>query len=240
MTDLDNIARGYDELHQDWKGLENIVRENEFKVFSDNAFGVNNVCEIGLGDGVFTKKLTKCFNKVYAVDGSEVTIQELERDSESFKNVEFICSYIETLTMDVKVDNIVMSHILEHVDEPVASLINEKNIMHDDTVLYISVPNAMSLHRQAAVKMGLLKECNELNETDKMLGHRRVYKPDEFKQDLINAGFEILKFGGSMLKPLTNSQIEKNWTPEMISGFIELGNDYSDICGDIYIVAKKK
>jgi len=71
------------------------------------------------------------------------------------------------------------------------------------------------------------------------LGHMRVYYPEELKSDVLKAGFQIIEFGGSMLKPLTNKQIEDTWSNEMIRGFIEVGKDYPELCGDIYIVAKK-
>jgi hypothetical protein len=97
----------------------------------------------------------------------------------------------------------------------------------------------MSLHRQAAVKMGLLKTVDQLNERDKMLGHYRVYSPELFKKHVTKAGLKIIYFGGTMIKPLTNEQIEKTWTKEMIQGFIELGDDYPELAGDIYIIATR-
>lgn len=238
MKNLDEIAKGYNDLHNEWKTLENMVRNNEFNKFLAHVKSTKNVLEIGLGDGVFTKMLAEKFNSVIAVDGSQVTIDNVEKDLSNFKNIEYICSYIEDLKLDSKVDNIVMSHILEHLDKPVEALENLKNIMNEDTVLYISVPNAMSIHRQVAVKMGLLEQVTQLNDTDHRLGHKIVYKPENFQEDIKKAGFKIVEFGGSMIKPLANKQIEDNWTSEMIDGFIKLGDDYPELCGDIYVVAK--
>ena len=44
-------------------------------------------------------------------------------------------------------------------------------------------------------------------------------------------------FGGYWIKPLSNGQIEQNWTAEMLEAFMELGERYPDIAGEIYVVA---
>ena len=45
--------------------------------------------------------------------------------------------------------------------------------------------------------------------------------------------------GGVFLKPLTNSQIEKWWTEEMMDAFYELGKEYPEIAAEIYAVCEK-
>lgn len=236
---LEEIAKDYDNLHNSWRKLEKKLKVREFSIFSKYAFHYRNVMDIGLGDGIFTKILAKRFEKVFAVDASKSTIEKVKEKLFNFKNVFFIESFVENLQFEDTVDNIVMSHLLEHLENPVAALKHLKQICHKDTILYISVPNAMSLHRQAGVKMGLLENPNSLNENDLRLGHKRVYYPEEFKADVLSAGFQIIKFGGCMLKPLTNPQIEETWNEEMIQGFIELGDEYPELSGDIYIIAKK-
>ncbi|HOL87439.1 MAG TPA: class I SAM-dependent methyltransferase [Defluviitoga tunisiensis] len=238
-NDLEKFAEDYENLHEHWKRLETLVRKNEFNIFLKYSFNTENVMEIGLGDGIFTEMLANKFKKVYAIDGSYTILTKLKEKFRAYKNIIYIQSYIENLNLEEQVDNIVMSHILEHLDSPVEALIKLRRFCHKDTIVYLSVPNAMSLHRQVAVKMGLLEKNNSLNDNDLRLGHKRVYSPDEFKSDVQKAGFHIIKFGGSMIKPLTNKQIEDNWSDQMIQGFIELGNDYPELCGDIYIIAKR-
>jgi len=87
--------------------------------------------------------------------------------------------------------------------------------------------------------MGLLQACDELNEMDKRLGHLRVYNPQLLQEHVAASGLQIISAGGSMLKPLSNAQIARHWTDAMIDGFIKVGNDYPDLCGDIYAIAQK-
>jgi hypothetical protein len=87
--------------------------------------------------------------------------------------------------------------------------------------------------------MGLLKRVDELNELDKKLGHRRVYSWETLKKDIEKAGLKIKAMGGVFLKSLTNSQIEKWWTEEMMDAFYELGKEYPEIAAEIYAVCEK-
>jgi hypothetical protein len=88
--------------------------------------------------------------------------------------------------------------------------------------------------------MGLLKCENQLNNTDRGIGHKRVYNLSRLKKDFLDAGLEIVCSGGYWLKPLSNQQIEQTWDENMINAFMRLGEDYPDIAGEIYVVARKK
>lgn len=49
-----------------------------------------------------------------------------------------------------------------------------------------------------------------------------------------------MQAGGYWFKPLSDSQIEKDWTQELIQAFLMLGEEYPDIAGEIYLIAEKK
>ena len=113
--------------------------------------------------------------------------------------------------------------MLEHVQDPVGILTRQGWLSEEGRVL-AAVPNSRSLHRQAAVIMGLLDFEEQLNEADHHHGHRRVYNPETFRRDFTAAGLRIDIFGGYWLKPLSNGQIEASWTPEMLDAFMTLGS----------------
>ena len=87
--------------------------------------------------------------------------------------------------------------------------------------------------------MGLLKRVDDLNELDEKLGHRRIYTWETLQKDIKKAGLNIKAMGGVFLKPLTNAQIEKWWTEEMMDTFYELGKEYPEIAAEIYAVCEK-
>ncbi|ANU37739.1 class I SAM-dependent methyltransferase [Vibrio scophthalmi] len=239
MNNLEVIAENYEAMHDDWKDLEKIVRRKEFNnLIEFCSESHQRVIEFGLGDGVFTSMLCEKFDSVTAVDAAQTTIDILSKELK-FDNITFEQSYIEDYCSEIKYDVIVMSHILEHLTDPILALEKVSHLMHEETIIYISVPNANSLHRLVAVKMGLLKRTDSLNQRDLDLGHKIVFSPQSFKATVEKSGLKIYHFGGVMIKPLTNSQIVNDWSLDIINGFIALGDDLPDFCGDIYVLAKK-
>lgn len=201
-------------------------------------FKKGSCLELGCADGSMTQLLVSYFEKVVAVDGSakfcEITRNRVEAD-----NLEVVCSLFEDFEPNEKFDTIIMAHILEHVENPILIMQRTKTWLKDNTVTLIDVPNANSIHRQAGVKIGLLKRADELNELDKKLGHRRVYTWQTLQKDIKEAGLKIKEMGGVFLKPLTNSQIEDWWTEEMMDAFYGLGKEYPEIAAEIYAVCEK-
>ena len=239
MRNLEDIAKNYDAMLESWKDLEEAVRFKEFiNLTSFCHEDSRTVIEFGLGDGVLTHKLCEHFEHVTGVDGAQTTI-DLLKAKLKHSNITLKKSYIENYNSDKKYDVIVMGHILEHLINPVMALKNIKCLMHDKSILYISVPNANSIHRLVATKMGLLERPESLNQRDLDLGHQVVFHPNNLKLTVEAAGLTINRFGGVMIKPLANSQISKDWSREMIDGFIALGDDLPELCGDIYVVAKR-
>jgi len=203
-----------------------------------NHFKGSTTLELGCADGLMTQMLVKHFKKVVAVDGS-AEFCEITKNKVKAEHLKVICSLFEEYETDEKFDTIIMAHILEHVKNPVLICKKAKNWLRDGGVILIDVPNANSLHRQAGVKMGLLKKVDERNDLDRKLGHRRVYSSETLKRDIKSAGLKIKEMGGVFLKPLTNAQIERWFTKEMMDAFYELGKEYPEIAAEIYAVCEK-
>ena len=190
--------------------------------------------ELGPAEGLMTGLLADAFPDLTIVEGAEPFCADLKR---RFPRAKVIHSLFEHFHTTDRFDTIVLGHVLEHVDSPRDLLSHVKPFLAPGGVLCTCVPNARSLHRQAAVLMGLLPEEHALNETDVHHGHRRVYDPESFRADFLSAGLNIKHFGGYWIKPLANSQLEKTWTPEMIEAFMQLGERYPDIAAEIYVIA---
>ncbi|HAI29672.1 MULTISPECIES: class I SAM-dependent methyltransferase [unclassified Thalassospira] len=218
------------------KGANAATIHYEFEVFRRFVLP-GSILEMGPAEGLMTGHLVELGQEVVCVDGSEFFSQRLK---EKYPSVEVITSLFEDFEADRKFDNIVLGHVLEHVDDPVQILKVAKKFLAPNGILFAAVPNARSLHRQAGVIMGLLQAEDELNELDKHHGHRRVFNPESFRQAFYQSGYNIDYFGGYWMKPVANSQIEANWTPEMLEAFMKLGERYPDIAGEIYVVASNK
>lgn len=194
------------------------------------------VLELGPAEGIMTDILYPHYSDYTIVDGADFFVEDLKK---RYPSITALTSLFECFNPDRHYKNIILGHVLEHVENPVEILNLCKNWLDDEGVILAAVPNAKSIHRQAAVNMGLLSSLHELNETDKRNGHRRVYDMDLLKKDFLQAGFSIQYTGGYWLKPLSNAQIDKDWTEDMINAFLALGEKYPEIAGEIYIICTK-
>lgn len=196
-----------------------------------------SLLEMGPAEGVMTELIVSTGLPTTAVEGSILFCQSLR---ERFPQMKIVHALFENFEPGHPFDNIVMGHVLEHVEDPVGILKRVRDWLSPNGRVFCAVPNARSLHRQAAVIMGLLPREDALNELDIHHGHRRVFTPETLRTAFIHAGFSIEVFGGYFLKPISNGQIEKTWTSEMIDAFMQMGERYSDVAGEIYVVAESK
>ena len=193
-----------------------------------------SVLEMGPAEGVMTEQLVSLGLPLTVVEGSGLFCEDLRK---RFPALRVVHALFEDFEPEQPFANVVMGHVLEHVQDPVSLLKKVRNWMTNDGVVFCAVPNARSLHRQAATMMGLLPKEDALNALDLHHGHRRVFTPETLRNVFYEAGFRIEVFGGYFLKPISNGQIESNWTPEMVDAFLQLGERYPDIAGEIYVVA---
>ena len=194
-----------------------------------------SVLELGPADGVMTPYLAALADKLTLVDGVETLCARLRRQ---FPQAEVVHSLFEEFKPAHGFNSIVLGHVLEHVAEPAAILGLARQWLAPGGRILAAVPNSRSLHRQAAVIMGLLPSEEAMNETDLRHGHRRVFNPETFRHAFLQSGLRVEVFGGYWLKPVSNRQIDESWTPAMLEAFMQLGERYPDIAGEIYVVAR--
>jgi 2-polyprenyl-3-methyl-5-hydroxy-6-metoxy-1,4-benzoquinol methylase len=230
-NNLENIAQN--SLYA--AGANGATIKYSFKVFARHIQG-QNILEMGPAEGVMTELLYTLGKKLTVVEGAGSFCQSLK---ERFPHAEVEHSLFEEYQPSQKFDNIVLGHVLEHVDNPVDILSHAANWLSPHGKILAAVPNSRSLHRQAAVIMGLLPFEETLNEMDKHHGHRRVFNPETYRQAFLQAGLKIDIFGGYWLKPVSSGQIEQTWTDEMLAAFMQLGERYPDIAGEIYVIASQ-
>lgn len=194
-----------------------------------------SLLEMGPAEGVMTELLAASIPDVTVVEGSALFCDSLRQ---RFPTLHVHHALFENFEPTRHFDTIVLGHVLEHVQDPVDILRRAQRWLNPGGRVFAAVPNARSVHRQAAVIMGLLPTENALNATDIHHGHRRVFDPESFRSVFLRAGLCIEVFGGYWLKPVSNAQIEAYWNAEIIEAFMQMGERYPDIAGEIYVVAK--
>jgi 2-polyprenyl-3-methyl-5-hydroxy-6-metoxy-1,4-benzoquinol methylase len=214
-------------------GANSATVRYSFEIFKRFMRGTT-LLELGPAEGVMTDLLATLPFELTLVDGASQFCEDLKRRHPRATVVHALFEEFET---QQKFDNIVLGHVLEHVNDPVDILRRCRQWLAPGGRVLAAVPNARSLHRQAAVIMGMLAIEEEMNEMDRHHGHRRVFNPETYRAAFTQAGLTIEQFGGYWLKPLANKQIEEWFTPEMLHAFMKLGERYPDIAGELYVVA---
>ena len=79
--------------------------------------------------------------RITGIDPDNASIEHGKRLARSSPNLNFICASIEDLSPDDRFDVIILSEVLEHLDQPAEMLRNASRLLDDDGVLIVTVPN---------------------------------------------------------------------------------------------------
>jgi len=143
-----------------------------------------------------------------------------------------------------KYDNVVMTHVLEHLDDPILVLkrINNEGLSVEGR-LFLACPNANAPSRQIAVKMGLIRHNNAVTPSEAQHGHRITYLLDTLERDARTAGLKVIYRSG-FFKASANFQWDRLLQTDIVSreyieGCFELGQQYPDLCSSIFLVCER-
>ena len=206
-------------------------------------FKQGNVLELGSFEGAFTKRLLSHFTDITCVEASENAIDVAKKEIKG--NVRFIHSLFENATLPAKYDNIVLTHVLEHIDNPVTLLkrVNDE-WLSDSGRFFLVCPNANAPSRQIAVKMGLISHNSAITPSEKAHGHQITYSLDTLERDATAAGLNVIHRSGIFFKALANFQWDRLLNTDIISpayleGCYQLGQLYPDLCSSIFLLCEK-
>lgn len=205
-------------------------------------FNKGSLLELGSFKGDFTKKFLSCFDDVTCVEASSVAIDEAKEKLGD--KVVFINALFEKVILPKRYDNIVLTHVLEHLDDPVLVLkrINDEWLAPNGR-LFLVCPNANAPSRQIAVKMGLITHNAAVTPAEVEHGHRCTYSLDTLERDAVAAGLNAIHRSGIFFKALANFQWDRLLQTDIISGeYLEgcykLGHQYPDLCSSIFLLCE--
>ena len=191
------INRDYNQEHQDVLGHKyaydfdfDVIHPFMIKSF-EPFFKEGSLLELGSFKGDFTRKLLPYSDDITCVEASDEAIGIAQNE---FRNkVKFVNSLFEKVTLPTKYDNIVLTHVLEHLDDPVSILKRINNEwLSDNGRFFLVCPNANAPSRQIAVKMGLIPHNSAVTPQEKEHGHRITYTLDTLERDAKFAGLNII------------------------------------------------
>jgi 2-polyprenyl-3-methyl-5-hydroxy-6-metoxy-1,4-benzoquinol methylase len=210
-----------------------------FEVF----FISGSALELGSYKGDFTKRLIPFFNDITCVEASDEAIKSAK--SILGQDIQYINGLFEEVQLHRTYDNIILTHVLEHLDDPVSVLKRINNEwLSEKGRLFLVCPNANAPSRQIAVKMGLISHNSAITVSEAAHGHRVTYSLDTLERDAKAAGLKVIFRTGIFFKALANFQWDRLLNTDIISaeyleGCYELGHHYPDLCASIFLLCEK-
>jgi 2-polyprenyl-3-methyl-5-hydroxy-6-metoxy-1,4-benzoquinol methylase len=212
------------------------------KSFSEQ-FKTGAALELGCFQGAFTQRLAEIFNDLTCIEASSEALS-IAKQNKKLAKVKFIESMFEDAMLNRKYENVILTHVLEHIDDRIALLKKiRQEWLADEGVFFVACPNAYAPSRQIAVEMGLIEHPESVTPAEKEHGHRVTYSMQTLKEDLLSCGFKIMVSSGIFFKALANFQWDKLIQTDIISkdyldGCYELGKKYPELCSSIYFVCR--
>ncbi len=217
---------------------------HRFMIQSFEPFFKNGNClELGSFKGDFTRRLTPVFNDITCVEASDEAVAIAQKE---FGNkVKFINALFEEAVLPGRYDNIILTHVLEHLDNPVSVMkrINDEWLSSNGR-FFLVCPNANAPSRQIAVKMGLITHNDAITPAEAEHGHRITYTLDTLERDAKAAGLKVVHRSGIFFKALANFQWDRLLNTDIISeeylqGCFQVGQIYPDLCSSIFLMCEK-
>ena len=206
-------------------------------------FKKGNLLELGSFQGNFTKRFLPYFDDITCVEASDEAMKIAQ--NAIGEKVKYVQGMFEEVTLPTKYDNIILTHVLEHVTDPIHVLkIIKSQWLSENGRFFLVCPNANAPSRQIAVKMGLISHNSAVTPAEKEHGHQITYTFDTLERDVKAAGLRIVYRSGIFFKAMANFQWDRLLETDIISkeyleGCFQLGQNYPDLCSSIFLLCEK-
>lgn len=205
--------------------------------------GDGNLLELGSYTGEFTHRLMARFSDITCVEASGAAVAQAT--ARFGDRVRIIHGLFEAVTLDRRFDHVVLTHVLEHLDDPIGVLrrVNDEWLSERGR-LFLVCPNGNAASRQIAVRMGLISHNSAITPAEREHGHRITYTLDTMEDHARAAGLRVIHRSGIFFKALANFQWDRLLATDIISkeyleGCFQLGQVYPDLCSSIFLVCER-
>ncbi len=125
-----------DDINQRWKSIVEFVQEHL------KSWG--NALDVGAGIGLLTQFLAQEFAEVIAIEPSRTFFKMLKENLHNENNIRVSQNTFEEFSQNnttIQFDFIFIHEVLEHVPNPIELLSFAKNMLRENGIIYVCVPN---------------------------------------------------------------------------------------------------
>jgi len=192
----------------------------------------DTLLEIGCSTGVMTQYLAPRCRSVFAIDRSDEYLARFR--ARGFANAEAIVADAEEWSDPRRFDHVVATGLLGNLRDPERFIARCRDFLSPGGRFHLSVNNPRSLHRLAAVEMGLIQDVLDASALNHSLGNRN-YDADQVLEMAKAAGLSCAHREGVFVKPLTNAMLA-GLPDEVIEGLDRISHHVPDLCAVNYFV----
>ena len=208
----------------------------------------SKILEIGCGYYPLFKDINKEeYTEWKIIEPSSAFVENVNQiiDKMGFDCVKVERSLFEDAVIDDRYDFVICSSLLHEVENPSLLLSKIYDVLGDNGVAHINVPNAYSFHRLLAVQMGLISDVFTFSDRNNLLQQNKIFDIKMLKGEVENCGFHIVDEGGFFIKPFTHKQMQEMYdanilTDKMIDGLYEMTEYMPEYASEIFVNVKKK
>lgn len=201
----DYLQQPFDQIHLRFRRYKLVEQIKEFQH--------TRILEISCGKRPFFQDFTD-FEELIIVEPTnafyEHATELLKNSPELDFKVEIMNDYFENVIdklMSHKFDFIILSNVLQEIEDILPFLKGLYKICQKDTIVHIVVPNAKSFHRLLAFEMGIIDSVYQLSDRNILLQQKTVFELKSLSELLIKNGFSIIGEGSFFIKPFTHQQM---------------------------------
>lgn len=210
-------------------------------------FQPRSILGIGCGmEPIFKYLAADSYDKITIVEASEIFFENAKRLSSGSPKITCINAFFEDWAegQEESFDFILCSSLLHELEDPDKMLEAIKllcqNAREKETIVHINVPNANSIHRLLAQKMGMIEDVHELSDRNRVLQQHSVFDIESLSEKAEEHGFKIVETGSYFLKFFPHSMMmemmEKNIiTYPVLEGCYELAKIFQENGSEIYV-----
>lgn len=245
MRDIENYTKSYMSmpfLKENVKYRQECIMEQIMRYMH------HGVLEIGCGMFPFFECLREDFDSYVVVEPSKVFVENARnRTVNRLKKIEVIEGYFEDESHKLserKFDFIICSSLLHEVPDADCLLNAIYKVAHQNTIIHINVPNAMSMHRLIAKEMGLIDDGFQKSSNQKELQQRDIYDMQTLKEEVIKNGFCVMDEGSYFIKPFTHYQMNEMLdkgiiNQDVITGLQRITKYFPEYGSEIFVNLRK-
>ena len=240
MRNMGRYLEEFDKLK--FEDIQSFYRKKKFFEIIDPLQDIKSVIEIGCGESsVFEFKQWK---RNVLVEPEFEFINRLSGRT-NIDNIYISNSFLENFKGNDTFDLVVVSCLLHEIPNKNNFMKAVWGIMNEGGLLYIDVPNALSIHRYLAVSSKHLDNLFSTTETSKKMQQAdTVFFPQGFSDFLTTRGFIIVDIGTNFVKFFHHARMADilatgNLGKKELDAFYDMQKDFPENGSEIWCLAKK-